>query len=94
MDEKGLRAVVARCARFIMYCGDSRGVSESVLVERVGAFADLDKDERFRVMVLTCKEPGIAFQGVSDGTSRGSFRFWPRCYAPNEASRYRDPKVP
>lgn len=94
MDDGTLRAVVMRCARFILYCGDSRGVTERVLADRVDAFRDLDADDRFRAMVLICKEPGIASLSEADGTSRGSFRFWPKCYAPLNAFTYTDPLAP
>lgn len=94
MDDGTLRPVVLRCARFIVHCGDSRGVNERALSERVDAFRDLDSDDRFRVMVLICREPGIASASEPDGTARGSFRFWPKCYAPLNAFIYTDPNAP
>lgn len=94
MPDLALESIVKRCARFVLICGDSRGVTERVLADRVDAFRDLESDDRFRTMVLICKEPGIASASEPDGTSRGSFRFWPKCYAPLNAFIYTDPNAP
>lgn len=94
MDDVELDKYAARCARFITFAGDVKGVSERVLRERIAGFDALGSDDRFRVLVRVCKKPGIASKPEWDGTSRGTFRFWPRCYAPSDAAVQRNPNAP
>lgn len=78
-----LHDLATRCAKFIMACGDKRGVTPAELARFIGDdYRNLADDERFRVNVLICKVPGIAFAAVHD-----EFRFWPRAVAPEEAVR-------
>lgn len=92
MTDHELRAVVDRCARFIEYCGDARGVLSEHLAERIDAYRDLDYGERFRVQVLLCQHPSLACTTeMTDPILQITrFRFFPRRIAP--AGAYSAPR--
>lgn len=77
-----LKAIAERCARFITFCGDERGVPQNVLARYVDAYRDAGLAEREDVHEILAKTPGIAWINRTEG-----WRFWPRAKAPEEATR-------
>lgn len=76
-----LQPVADRCARFIRACGDRNGVAPRELARFVDAYRTLCSDDRFRVNVLVCRMPGIAYTADDE-----DFRFWPKALAPATAA--------
>ena len=76
-----LQPVADRCAKFIRACGDKRGVAPHELARYVDAYRALAGDDRFRVNVLVCRMPGVAYSSDDE-----DFRFWPVHLAPASAS--------
>ena len=78
-----MQPMADRCSRFVLNCGDKRGVTPRDLSRYIGDdYRKLCDDDRFRVHVLICKTPGIAFAAEDE-----EFRYWPRAVAPEGATR-------
>lgn len=74
--------ITEACRRFVVNAGDRRGVGQRDLAKYVVAYRDAGLAERERVHQALASTPGIAWLNRTDG-----WRFWPRAYAPEEATR-------
>jgi len=77
-----VKRVAERCAHFINVAGDRRGVAGHILARYVDAYRDATGEEQEQVHALLAKTPGLAYLVRS-----GSWTFWPRAKAPEEATR-------
>jgi len=87
MDDDLLQFIVRECLRIIEVFGSEQGFTASALSDRCARFRNLAHDDRFRVQVLLCKQPGISVTGT-----KGAFRFYPRHAAPATAFNIHDVK--
>ena len=89
MNEEKLTLVVESLRHIVLSRGGGHGFSASELLRICPSYRMLKKDERFRVLVMLAKVPGLSSQ-VGDN---GEWRFYPQSHAPDHAfSITRGPK--